>query len=66
MKHCFGELCGPLNYFFDSSLQSGVFPDLMKVAIVSSVFKTGEIADISNYRPIYVFPCSSKILERVI
>ena len=35
IKHCFGELCGPLKYLFDSSLQSWVFPDLMKIAIVS-------------------------------
>ena len=61
----FGELCGPLKYLFDSSLQSGVFPDLMKTAIVSPVFKAGDTADISNYRPISVLPCFSKILEHV-
>ena len=65
IKHCFGELCGPLKYIFDSSLQSEVFPGLMKIVIVSPVFKTGDTADISNYRPISVLPCFSKILERV-
>ena len=65
IKHCFGELCGPLKYLFDLSLQSGVFPDLMKIAVVSPIFKTGDTADISNYRPISVLPCFSKILERV-
>ena len=65
IKHCFGELCGPLEYLFDSSLQSGVFPDIMKIAIASPVFKTGDTADISNYHPIYVLPHFSKILERV-
>ena len=65
IKHCFGELCGPLKYLFDLSLQSGVFPDLMKIAIVSPIFKTGDTADISNYRPISVLPCFSKILECV-
>ena len=33
IKHCFGDLCVPL------SLQSGVFSDLMNIAIVSPVFK---------------------------
>ena len=33
VKHCFGELCGPLKYLFDLSLQNGVFQDLLKVAI---------------------------------
>ena len=58
IKHCFGELCGPLKYLFDSSLKSGVF-------IVSPVLKTGDTAVISNYRPISVLPCFSKFLERV-
>ena len=65
VKHCFGRPCGPLKYLFDSSLQTGVSPDLIKIAIVSPVFKTGDTADISNYRPISVLPCFSKILERV-
>ena len=65
MKHCFGELCGPLKYLLDLSLQSGVFPGLMIIAIVLPVFKTGNTADISNYPPVSVFPCFSKILERV-
>ena len=57
IKHCFGELCSPVKYLSDSSLQSGVFPDLMKIAIVSPVFKTGDTADISNYRPISALSC---------
>ena len=63
IKHSFGELCGPLKYLLDSSLQNGVFPDLTKIAIVSTVFKTGNTAGINNYCPIV--PCFSKILERV-
>ena len=54
IKHCFGELCGPYKYLFDSSLQSGLFLDLMKIAIVSLVFKTGNTADTSNYCSISV------------
>ena len=65
IKHCFRELCSALKYLFDSSLQSGVFPDLLKITLVSLVFKTGDTADISNYRQISVLPCFSKILERV-
>ena len=37
----------------------------MKIATVSPVFKTGDTADIRNYRPISALPCCSKILERV-
>ena len=37
----------------------------MIIAIGSYVFKTGDTGDISNYRPISVLSCFSKILERV-
>ena len=36
----------------------------MKIAIVSPIFKTGDTADISNYRPIPAHSCFSKIFER--
>ena len=63
IKHYFGDLCSPLKYWFDSLLESGLFPDLMKIAIVSPVFKIFGSANISNYPPISVPPCFSKILE---
>ena len=37
----------------------------MKIAIVSFVYTTGNTAGISNYRPISVLPCFSKILDSV-
>ena len=66
IKHCFGELCGPPNYLLNSSLQIEVFLDLVKITIVSPVFKTGDTSDISNYCPISSLPWFSKIFERVV
>ena len=63
IKHCLGELFGPLKHLFDSSLQIGVFPYLLKIDIVSSVFETDNTADFRNYRPISVIPCFSKFLN---
>ena len=37
----------------------------MKIAKVTPVFKGGDSADLSNYLSIYVLPCFSKILERL-
>ena len=65
IKNCFGELSDILRYVFDLSLQTGIFPDPLKIAKVTSVFKTGDLKEISNYRPISVLPCFSKILERI-
>ena len=50
---------------FDSSLSLGIFLDSMKIAKVTPVFKAGKKELVSNYRPISVLPCFSKILEKI-
>ena len=55
----------PLKYLFDMSLESGVFPDKLKIARVMPLYKGGYPANISNYRPISVLPCFSKMLEQI-
>ena len=49
IKNCFGELCDPLTYIFNLSFEKGIFPDRMKIAKVTPVFKGGDNADLSNY-----------------
>ena len=62
---CFSELNEPLKYLFEKSIEKGVFPDALKIARVTPLFKGGDPSNISNYRPISVLPCFSKILERI-
>ena len=50
---------------FSLSLKKGIFPEKMKIAKVSPIFKKGDKSILSNYRPISVLPCFSKILERI-
>ena len=65
IKNCFGELSDVLTYVSDLSFQTGIFPYPLKIAKVTPVFKTGDLKEISNYRPISVLPCFSKILRRI-
>ena len=65
MKKCFGVLHTSLLYIFNLSLQTGVFPDKLKIARVTPLFKGGENYELGNYRPISVLLCFSKILEKI-
>lgn len=47
-------------------LKDGIFPDTLKIAIVTPIFKSCSKADPGNYRPISVLPVTSKILEKLI
>ena len=52
-------------HIFNLSLAKGIFPDDLKIARVTPVFKAGNENEVRNYRPISVLPCFSKILERI-
>ena len=65
VKNCFGPLLKPLMFIFNLSLQKGSFPDELKIAKVTLVFKADDVNELGNYRPISVLPCFSKILERI-
>ena len=55
----------PLTHIFNQSLQTGIFPDSMKIAKVVPILKSGSQEDISNYRPISLLSQFSKILEKI-
>ena len=65
IKQYFGTLNRPLHYIYNISLQTGVFPEEMKIPRVTLIFKGGEVSDLGNYRPISVLCCFSKFLEKI-
>ena len=65
IKHSFQYISKPLMHIFQLSLSQGIFPDSLKIAKITPIFKTGETTNLSNYRPISVLPCFSKILEKI-
>ena len=60
-----GELWEPLKYLFNLSIVKGIFTDDLKIAKVTPVYKADNSSNISNYWPISVLPCFSKMLERI-
>ena len=46
------------------SIKCNSYPDTLKKATVTPVFKKGSLADINNYRPISVLPVIKSIFER--
>ena len=55
----------PLTYTYTQSFPAGSIPDDLKVALVTPAFKANDREEFSNYRPISVLPCFSKILEKL-
>ena len=50
----------------NASFNSGCFPSAWKKSNIVPIFKKGEKTSVSNYRPISLLSCTSKIIERVV
>ena len=48
------------------SIKSGIFPDQWKFAVVTSIQKTKESTELTNFCPISVLPVLSEVLEHVV
>ena len=59
-------IASPLSKLMNNCIKNGVFPDSLKIANVIPVFKSGERDVLSNYRPISILPCISKVFEKII
>lgn len=55
-----------VTHLINSSLMTGVFPSLWKLALVRPLPKKAIATDIKDYRPISVLPTLSKILEKIV
>ena len=60
------EISKPLTLIINQMLESGIFPDSLKIAKIIPLYKKGNINSITNYRPISLLPTLSKVFERVI
>ena len=66
VKSVSDEIFVILKHIFNISLAKGDFPGKLKIARVTPIFKKGNNTLVSNYRPISVLPCFSKLLECIV
>lgn len=66
VKYVLPFIASPLAHIFNLAIEHGIFPDAMKKARVSVIYKGGDKNNPSNYRPISVLPVFSKGLEKII
>ena len=55
----------PLTHLFNLSFETGIVPDLLKIAKVVPIYKKGEKYLPDNYRPISLLSIFEKILEKL-
>jgi hypothetical protein len=59
------EICSPLTLIINQSLNTGIFPDKLKIAKIIPIYKKDDNTILNNYRPISLLPAISKVLERI-
>ena len=59
-------LSKPLTFIYNQSITTGIVPDAFKISQVTPIYKSGDVTNTSNYRPIATLSPFTKVLERLI
>lgn len=65
LKQIIESIINPLVHLFNLSFKSGYIPASYKTAKVIPIFKSGNMSQFNNYRPISILPAFSKLLEKI-
>lgn len=65
IKECREEISDVLAYVVNISLETGVFPEILKRSVVKPLYKKKDRSSMANYRPITLIPIFSKIFEKI-
>ena len=66
LKSCVDSYIPTLTKFLNTSLERGCFPNQLKIAEVTPVFKKEDELSKENYSPVHVLSHPSKIFERIV
>lgn len=56
----------PLAHIFNICIEKSIWPDILKIAEVIPIYKSGNKKDMGNYRPISLISNIAKIFEKII
>ena len=56
----------PITFIINLSLKTGMFPNELKMARITPVYKSGAKDSFDNFRPISILPALSKIFEKCV
>ena len=59
-------LSSPISSIFNAILINGIYPSRLKIACVTSLFKSGCTENLNNYRPISSLPILNLIFEKLL
>lgn len=60
------KLAKPITSLINMSIKQSIFPESLKCAQVTPIFKKNDMLNKKNYRPVSVLPCISKIFEAIL
>ncbi len=66
MKNIKYELLRPITLIINQMINTGIFPDKLKIAKINPIYKKEDESLFTNYRPISLLPAISKIFEKVL
>ena len=66
LKYLFNLISPILVISINRLVCTGTFPQILKIARVVPVLKSGDKQDLNNYRPISILPIISKIFEKIV
>ena len=66
LKKCMKYISSHLSEFLNKFMETGIFPEILKIGKITPIYKKDDPQLLNNYRPVSVIPIFGKIFEKVI